>query len=241
MKSTNIIDWETFFVTHLGVSIKSGKEKVFTIWGGDAAKDPIMGSTISFFDTWRWGDPSDKEPDTPKGVVVYANGISVDSDGDTMPNYKDKYRFELGSVNNKGCPITRDQDKDGIPDRLDKCIDVKGLEIYIGCLDEESLKLKEIVEVLDYFKNIYFNTNSKEMKSATYYTLLDEVANIMLKNSNVSFSVSGYTDNTGNKAYNQRLSEKRVKETRLYLIARGVEEDRITAKGHGKLNPKIRQ
>ena len=237
---SNKQDWETFFVTHLGVSIKLGKEKVFTIWGGEAAKESTTESAINYIDTDGDGvlDPLDKEPDTPKGVVVYANGIAVDSDGDTIPDYKDKCRFEPGPVNNEGCPITGDQDKDGIPDRLDKCIDVKGLEIYAGCPDQESLKLKEIVEVLDYSKNIYFDTNSKEIKSATYYTLLDEVAKIMLKNPNVSFSVSGYTDNSGNEDYNQRLSEKRAQEARLYLIARGVEEDRITAKGYGKLNPK---
>ena len=121
---------------------------------------------------------------------------------------------------------------------MDKCIDIKGLEIYIGCPDEETLKLKEVVEVLSYSKNIYFDTDSNEIRSATYYTMLDEVANIMLKNPNVSFSVSGYTDNVGDESYNQRLSERRAQEARLYLIARGVEEDRVSAKGYGELNPK---
>ena len=239
---SNKQDWETFFVTHIGVAIKLGKKKVFTIWGDEEAKDSIaeLQPRFKIIDTDGDGvmDELDKEPNTPKGVVVYANGISIDSDSDGVPDYKDACRFEKGPANNQGCPIIGDRDKDGVPDRKDKCIDVKGLERYEGCPDEESLKLKEVVEVLSYSKNIYFDTDSNEIKSATYYTMLDEVASIMLKNPNVSFSVSGYTDDVGDEKYNQRLSEKRATEARLYLIARGVESDRVTSKGFGELNPK---
>jgi outer membrane protein OmpA-like peptidoglycan-associated protein len=238
---SNKQDWETFFVTHVGVAIKLGKEKIFTIWGDDEeVKDSITGPGLQLVDTDNDGviDQLDKEPNTPKGVMVYANGISVDSDSDGLPDYKDACRFEPGPANNDGCPITGDQDKDGIADRKDKCIDQKGFEKYDGCPNEEALKLKEIVEVLSYSKNIYFDTDSNEIKSATYYTMLDEVATIMLKNPNVSFSVSGYTDDRGDEAYNQRLSERRANEARLYLIARGVESDRVSSAGYGELNPK---
>ncbi|MFD2566552.1 OmpA family protein [Pseudotenacibaculum haliotis] len=237
---SNKQDWETFFVNHLGVTIKLGKEKVFTIWGDDDVKDSIASPSIDLIDTDGDGviDQFDKDPNTPKGVAVYANGIAVDSDGDNIPDYKDECRFEKGPENNNGCPVLGDRDRDGIPDRKDKCIDVKGLEKYEGCPDGEALRLTEVVEVLNYSKNIYFDTASNQIKSATYYTMLDEVANIMLKNPNVSFSVSGYTDDRGEESYNQKLSERRANEARLYLIARGVESDRITAKGYGEMNPR---
>lgn len=238
---SNKQDWETFFVTHVGVAIKLGKEKIFTIWGEDEVKDSISSTTpFQLIDTDKDGvmDQLDKEPNTPEGVMVYANGVSIDSDGDNIPDYKDECRFEKGPENNNGCPIIGDRDKDGVPDRKDKCIDEKGLERYEGCPDRESLRITEIVTVLNYSKNIYFETDSKEIKSANYYTMLDEVASIMLKNPNVSFSVSGYTDNDGPEDYNLKLSENRANEARLYLIARGVESDRISAKGYGEVNPK---
>ncbi|MFY0629759.1 MAG: OmpA family protein [Flavobacteriaceae bacterium] len=238
---SNKQDWETFFVTHVGVAIKLGKEKIFTIWGEDEVKDSLdLSKPFQILDADKDGvmDQLDKEPNTPEGVMVYANGVSIDSDGDKIPDYKDECRFEKGPENNNGCPVIGDRDKDGIPDRKDKCIDVKGLERYEGCPDQESLRITEIVTVLNYSKNIYFDTDSKEIKSANYYTMLDEVAGIMLKNPNVSFSVSGYTDNVGTDTYNLRLSERRANEARLYLIARGVESDRISAKGYGEVNPK---
>jgi OOP family OmpA-OmpF porin len=68
--------------------------------------------------------------------------------------------------------------------------------------------------------------------------MLDDVAEIMLKNTDVTFSISGYTDNVGPDEYNLRLSSRRANEARNYLIERGVETDRITAKGYGEVNPK---
>tara|TARA_R110001632_G_scaffold179993_1_gene299935 strand:- start:4717 stop:6225 length:1509 start_codon:yes stop_codon:yes gene_type:complete len=239
---SNKQDWETFFVTHVGVAIKLGKRKVFTIWGDEEAKDSIIDTPKLLLDDEDGDgviDQLDKEPRTPIGVLVYGNGVSIDSDGDKIPDYRDKCRFEKGPKSNNGCPILGDQDKDGVPDREDKCLDVRGLELFVGCPDEESLRIKQMVEVLSYSKNIYFDTDSNKIRNAYYYTMLDEVAGIMLKNKNVSFSVSGYTDDRGPEQYNQALSERRAKAARLYLIARGVEPDRVSAKGYGKLNPKF--
>lgn len=240
---SNKQNWETFFLTHVGVVLKLGKEKRYTIWGKDA--DMVQDSIVEpeepkFLDTDKDGviDQFDVEPDTPQGVMVYGNGAAVDSDGDGLPDHEDICRFEAGPKNNDGCPITGDQDKDGISDRKDKCIDQKGLEKYQGCPDEEALKLTEIVEVLSYSKNIYFDTDSNQIRSAVYYSMLDEVANIMLANPNVSFSVSGYTDDRAPVEYNQKLSERRANEARMYLIARGVESDRVSAQGFGELNPR---
>lgn len=233
---SNKQDWETFFVTHLGVAIKLGKSKVFTIWG----KDDQVRKKFEVIDTDGDGvmDELDNEPNTPKGVMVYANGVAIDSDKDSVPDYKDKCPFEKGLVNNDGCPFIGDKDRDGIADRDDKCPDVKGLERYKGCPDAESLRVTEIIEVMSYSKNIYFDTASDEIKSAYYYTMLDEVAEIMLKNKDVSFSVSGYTDDRGTAKYNLALSTRRANEARAYLVARGVEADRVTAKGYGEANPK---
>lgn len=183
---SNKQDWETFFVVHLGVVFKLGKKDEYTIWGEDYP-DLKDDEPFKIIDTDKYGviDQLDKEPNTPLGVLVYGNGVSIDTDEDGLPDYKDKCRYEKGPLNNNGCPIIGDRDKDGVPDLDDKCIDVKGLERYQGCPDEESLKVTEIVQVMSYSKNIYFDTGSNQIKSAVYYSMLDEVASIMLKNKDV--------------------------------------------------------
>lgn len=234
---SNKQDWENFFVTSLGIVLKLGRQEKYTIWGKD--EKPIA-EKFKIVDTDGDGviDELDKEPNTPLGVLVYGNGVSVDSDDDGVPDYIDKCRFVKGRADNDGCPFTGDKDRDGIADRDDKCPEVKGLEKYQGCPDANSLRVKELVAVMSYSKNIYFDTDSNEITTGFYYTMLDDVAEIMLKNSDVTFSVSGFTDNVGTTEYNLKLSERRANEAKKYLIDRGVEPDRITSKGYGELDPK---
>jgi len=50
-------------------------------------------------------------------------------------------------------------------------------------------------------------------------------------------SVVGYTDRLGSEAYNQLLSEQRVKTVEAYLVSAGVDADRIRSEGKGQAQP----
>ncbi|TRO81209.1 outer membrane beta-barrel domain-containing protein [Trichloromonas acetexigens] len=82
-------------------------------------------------------DDLDKCPDTPKGVVVDADGCPVDSDGDGVPDYLDKCPDTPKgvAVDANGCPAVGDADGDGVADDLDKCPDTpKGVVVDAdGC------------------------------------------------------------------------------------------------------------
>jgi outer membrane protein OmpA-like peptidoglycan-associated protein len=49
--------------------------------------------------------------------------------------------------------------------------------------------------------------------------------------------LAGYTDSTGPKGYNLRLSEKRALAVKTYLVKNGIAEHRISVSGMGKNNP----
>ena len=49
--------------------------------------------------------------------------------------------------------------------------------------------------------------------------------------------VGGHTDNTGDPAANQRLSQQRAEAVRDYLVARGVPAASLTARGFGSADP----
>ena len=63
-------------------------------------------------------DRKDKCPDTPTGVKVDVNGCPLDTDGDGVPDYQDKCPDVKGLVALQGCP---DADGDGVTDADDKC------------------------------------------------------------------------------------------------------------------------
>lgn len=79
-------------------------------------------------------DRKDKCPDTPPGVAVDENGCPIDSDGDGVPDYQDECPDEAGDPKLKGCP---DRDGDGIPDKDDDCPDQAGLAKFNGCPDSD--------------------------------------------------------------------------------------------------------
>lgn len=79
-------------------------------------------------------DKRDKCPDTPPGVAVDENGCPLDRDGDGVPDYKDDCPDQAGDPKFNGCP---DTDGDGIPDKDDDCPTVAGLAKFKGCPDTD--------------------------------------------------------------------------------------------------------
>jgi OmpA-OmpF porin, OOP family len=79
-------------------------------------------------------DKKDKCPGTEPGVKVDAFGCPLDSDGDGIPDHLDECPDKPGTSLTKGCP---DKDGDGIPDHKDDCPDVAGLAAFNGCPDTD--------------------------------------------------------------------------------------------------------
>ena len=53
----------------------------------------------------------------------------------------------------------------------------------------------------------------------------------------VRVRVAGHTDNVGDPESNQQLSEERARAVRDYLVAGGIDGDRIESLGYGDRNP----
>ena len=66
---------------------------------------------------------------------------------------------------------------------------------------------------------------------------LQPAANLMSTDKALKLEVQGHTDNVGNDAYNQTLSEARAKAVVTWLTQHGVAADRLTARGYGKTKP----
>lgn len=79
-------------------------------------------------------DKKDKCPRTPKGVAVDEKGCPKDSDGDGVADNMDECPTLAGLTSLKGCP---DADKDGISDKDDACPDVAGIRNLKGCPDAD--------------------------------------------------------------------------------------------------------
>lgn len=73
--------------------------------------------------------------------------------------------------------------------------------------------------------------------SQSFYSSLNDIANVLVQYPESKILVNGYTDSTGGDAHNQALSERRANSVANYLAAQGVARNRIIATGYGKSNP----
>ncbi len=203
-------------------------------------------------------DANDKCPDVP-GLASLQG--CPDKDGDGITDAEDKCPDVKGLAKYNGCPIP-DTDKDGVNDELDKCPTVPGVARYQGCPipdtdgdgvnDEEDKCPNEagpasnfgcpviaqaIVDKINYAaKNIFFATGSSKLLPKSFKSLND-VAKIMSDDKSLKLNIDGYTDNTGDAAKNQALSEARAASVKAYLASKGVDESKMTSAGHGSDMP----
>ena len=64
---------------------------------------------------------------------------------------------------------------------------------------------------------------------------LDKVVAVMLEHPTMVIEAGSHTDSRAREAYNQKLSERRAKSTVGYIISKGINPSRITAKGYGEM------
>ena len=225
-------NYETYLSTHIGLVYKFGKNERNAVW---ANNEDIGDERFQVVDTDEDGviNELDKDPETPTEAMVYGNGMAVDTDMDGIPDYKDKCSLIKGIEVNEGCP--EDRDGDGIFDYDDVCPDVKGVAENLGC-PKTNVADDMTNRIFLLAKSIYFETNSDQITSESY-SILNEIANIMLQYPNTQFMIEGHSDNTGEPSYNLYLSKKRATSVEKYLSNKGVLNDRLYAAGYGIENP----
>ena len=78
--------------------------------------------------------------------------------------------------------------------------------------------------------NITFQTDSYNLRS-DFYPVLNSVGEVLSKYADTTVRVSGHTDNTGSRSYNQTLSERRAGSVADYLVTREVARTRMLVEG----------
>jgi len=81
-----------------------------------------------------------------------------------------------------------------------------------------------------------FETNKATLEPESY-TVLDELVAYLVRKDDERIEIGGHTDNVGTAKANQVLSEARANTVRAYLLTKGIDPSRVTAKGYGLTKP----
>ena len=87
-------------------------------------------------------------------------------------------------------------------------------------------------------QGILFDTGSDVIKPHSTPTL-EEITDMLKEHSDLKLTIEGHTDNVGDAAANQALSEKRAAAVKAYLVSKGVDASRLESKGFGATKPKV--
>tara|TARA_B100000287_G_scaffold157081_1_gene148164 strand:+ start:2600 stop:4555 length:1956 start_codon:yes stop_codon:yes gene_type:complete len=110
-------------------------------------------------------------------------------------------------------------------------------------------KLKEFITNVEFEKNLILDriiVNKSIVLDNIYYDLdkadiredaaleLDKLVIILEDNPNISIELSSHTDDRASVEYNQDLSQRRAESAVSYILSRGIDVNRISAKGYGE-------
>ena len=175
---------------------------------------------------------ADKDDECPEVAGKAALKGCPDADNDGIADKDDKCPQQAGPKENNGCPWP-DTDGDGVLDKDDECPEEAGPASNKGCPEVT----QEVQTQLNSFaKTILFDVGKSTIRPESA-TVLNNIVNVLNKYKNSKFSVEGYTDTSGNKDKNQRLSEDRAYSVKAYLVDKGINPARLSAKGFGPEKP----
>ncbi len=85
--------------------------------------------------------------------------------------------------------------------------------------------------------NIFYDYDKATLRPESRQGL-DEMAQVLRDNPNVTIEMASHTDRHGSEAYNIGLSSRRARAVIDYLISVGIAPDRLQSQGYGKSRPK---
>jgi peptidoglycan-associated lipoprotein len=86
--------------------------------------------------------------------------------------------------------------------------------------------------------NIFYDFNKWDLRPESMVSL-DKLVETLNDNPNVTIELMSHTDSRDTEEYNYELSQKRAQSVVEYLIEKGIEPVRLSAKGYGESNPKV--
>lgn len=95
-------------------------------------------------------------------------------------------------------------------------------------------KIYKNVEIV--LENIYYDYDKWDIRADATQSL-ELLIDVLEKNPTIKIELASHTDCRGKDTYNETLSQKRAESVVKYLVGKGIDANRLTAKGYGETMP----
>lgn len=186
-------------------------------------------------------DKCPKDPEDFDGFEDKDGCPDPDNDKDGVPDSLDRCpndpedfdKFE----DDDGCADI-DNDKDGIPDLKDKCPNkpetFNEIDDSDGCPDVKKKESKMPKHQI--LRGVEFQSGSPTM-TVQSYRFLEPIIKEMLEYPDIEVEIRGHTDSVGKYDTNMKLSQMRAESVMQYFISKGIDPNRMRARGYGPSSP----
>lgn len=110
---------------------------------------------------------------------------------------------------------------------------LKSDEVALKIINEENVIIQIRKNEKFGLPSIYYDYNSSEINARSAEEL-DKLFILMRKNGHINVTFESHTDSRGKDEYNLKLSEKRAESAVKYLEKKGIQKERLIAKGFGE-------
>ena len=156
------------------------------------------------------------------GTQLFSDSIRQSFTYDTQLEFGKKYYLVGKKEHYLALRVNFEPNKEQIPNQIDLTLEMDPIE------------LEKEYEV----ENIFYEFDKAKILPKSKPALRN-LLSILKDNPTVEIELGAHTDERGDKAYNQDLSQRRAQAVVDYLVENGIDENRITAKGYGEEKPLV--
>jgi len=110
--------------------------------------------------------------------------------------------------------------------------DSAGYREFYKVIKMKRIKIGETIVL----RNIFYDYNKATIRNESTAEL-DRLEKVLVENPTIKVEISGHTDNVGGDDYNLDLSEQRAQSVVSHLQSKGIDSERMIAKGYGETEP----